>query len=72
MYYITANPNGIEGIVREVTTIYATMEKVMDFLRTKTALQCSRYYVREVDASGKDSGLILSPDDIERRLSGQA
>lgn len=70
MYYITANQNGLDGIVREITTTYTTLEKVFDFLRTKTNYQRSRYFVRSIGSDGKDSGLVYEPKDIELRISG--
>lgn len=54
--YVTANPNGLEGVISQVTTVYNSIDKALAFLTTKTKWQQERLYIRLVGLDGKDAG----------------
>jgi hypothetical protein len=67
-YYITATPGGLDGDVRQMTTIYPSVKKALEFLKTKTEYQCSKFYIRRVDTEGRDAGLELAPEQTREKL----
>jgi hypothetical protein len=67
-YYITATPGGLSGDVRQITTIYPSVKKALEFLKTQTEYQRSRYYIRRCDTEGKDAEVELTPEQAKEKL----
>lgn len=67
-YYVTPSPNGLEGPVQSVTTVYISVTKALEYLNTKTSIQRSQLYIRRVGRDGKDAGVEMTPEQASKEL----